>query len=58
MPIEFAFINLIVNFSTQVNGANVVGLKDKELLEAMEKGGSVLTLTLIPTSMYQHMMKK
>lgn len=50
---------LLVNHNIlEVNGANVVGLKDKELLEAMEKGGSVLTLTLIPTSMYQHMMKK
>lgn len=37
---------------------NVVGQKDKETTADIEKGGSVITVTVIPSYIYEHMIKK
>jgi hypothetical protein len=42
----------------QVDGQNVIGLKDKEIATIIEKAPSVVTVTVIPTFVYNHMMKK
>ncbi|XP_044118304.1 syntenin-2 isoform X1 [Neovison vison] len=42
----------------EVNGQNVVGLKDKEVTEILAMAGNVVTLTVIPTVIYEHMVKK
>lgn len=43
----------------EVNGQNVVGMKDKEINSIISKPNeSVITLTIIPSFIYDHMMKK
>ncbi len=42
----------------QVNGQNVVGVKDKDISSIIEEGGQIVTVTVIPNFLYQHMMKK
>nr|XP_055160537.1 syntenin-2 isoform X1 [Nyctereutes procyonoides] len=42
----------------EVNGQNVVGLKDKAVTEILAMAGNVVTLTIIPTVIYEHMVKK
>ncbi|XP_012262891.2 syntenin-1-like [Athalia rosae] len=42
----------------EVNGKNVVGLKDKEIGAEIEKGGDIITITIIPSYIYDHMIKK
>ncbi|XP_027974654.1 syntenin-2 isoform X1 [Zalophus californianus] len=42
----------------EVNGQNVIGLKDKEVTEILAMAGNVVTLTVIPTVIYEHMVKK
>ncbi|RWS13702.1 syntenin-1-like protein, partial [Dinothrombium tinctorium] len=42
----------------EVNGQNVVGLEDKVVREIIESGGNVITLTLMPSPIYDHMMKQ
>ncbi|KAF5924838.1 hypothetical protein HPG69_008510 [Diceros bicornis minor] len=50
---------LLTNHSVcEVNGQNVIGLKDKEVTEILAKAGNVVTLTIIPTVIYEHMVKK
>jgi len=41
----------------EVNGQNVVGVKDKEVGTIIEEGGSVITITIIPTYIYNVIMK-
>lgn len=41
----------------EVNGQNVVGLKDKEIGRIMDGAGSCLTLTIMPQFLYEHMIK-
>ncbi|XP_073258677.1 syntenin-1-like [Porites lutea] len=41
----------------EVNGQNVVGLKDNDIKAILEKGGQTITLTVIPTFIYEHIMK-
>jgi len=41
----------------EVNGQNVVGVKDKEIGNIIEEGGTVITVTIIPTYIYNHIMK-
>jgi syntenin-1 len=41
-----------------VNGQNVVGVKDKDISSIIEEGGQIVTVTVIPNFLYQHMMKK
>lgn len=42
----------------EINGRNVIGLKDKQLCKLMEEGGDVITVTLMPSPIYEHMIKK
>ncbi|KAL1453298.1 hypothetical protein WDU94_007450 [Cyamophila willieti] len=42
----------------EVNGQNVVGLKDKEIRDIVEKAACVINLTIMPSSVYHHMMNK
>lgn len=41
----------------EVNGQNVVGIKDKEIGNIILEGGQVVTITIIPTVVYTHIMK-
>lgn len=41
----------------EVNGQNVVGVKDKEVGAIIDEGGNIITVTIIPTYMYNHIMK-
>jgi syntenin-1 len=42
----------------QVNGQNVVGIKDKEISKIIDDGGQIVTLTIIPSFIYSHIMKR
>ncbi|XP_006881461.1 PREDICTED: syntenin-2 [Elephantulus edwardii] len=46
------------HYLCEVNGQNVIGLKDKETTEILALAGNVVTLTIIPTVIYEHMVKK
>lgn len=41
----------------EVNGQNVVGLKDSDIKAILEKAGQTITLTIIPTFIFEHMVK-
>merc|ERR1719334_574056 len=41
----------------EINGQNVVGVKDKEVGGIIEEGGQVVTITIIPTYIYNVIMK-
>ncbi|XP_011305465.1 syntenin-1 [Fopius arisanus] len=42
----------------EINGKNVVGLKDKEIAAEISQGSDVVTITVIPSYIYDHMIKK
>ncbi|XP_054155778.1 syntenin-1-like [Oppia nitens] len=42
----------------EINGQNVVGVDDKEIRSLMESSGSVITLTIMPSIIFDHMMKQ
>lgn len=42
----------------EVDGRNVVGLKDKEVTKLIDAAGNVVTITVIPSFVYEHMVKK
>lgn len=42
----------------EVDGRNVVGLKDKEVTKLIDAAGNVVTITVIPGFIYDHMVKK
>ena len=42
----------------EVNGQNVVGVKDKDIGNIIEEGGNVITVTIIPSYIYNHIMKR
>ncbi|XP_064377749.1 syntenin-2 [Dromaius novaehollandiae] len=46
------------HYVCEVNGQNVIGLKDKELMEVLAGTGRVVTLTIIPAVIYEHMVKR
>merc|ERR1712110_482690 len=41
----------------EVNGQNVVGMKDKEISKIIDDAGQVVTVTVIPNFLYRHIMK-
>lgn len=41
----------------EVNGQNVVGIRDKDIGSIIEAGGEVITVTIIPSHIYNHIMK-
>lgn len=42
----------------EVNGQNVVGIKDKDIFRIIEGAGQCVTITVIPTYIYEHIVKK
>ncbi|XP_066273337.1 syntenin-1-like [Branchiostoma lanceolatum] len=48
---------LIEHHLIEVNGQNVVGLKDKEIAEIIAAGGQSVTITIMPTYVYNHIVK-
>ena len=42
----------------EVNGQNVVGLKDKEVIRIIEGAGNCVTITVMPSFLFDHMIKK
>lgn len=49
---------LIDHHLCEVNGQNVIGVKDAQISEMLQTAGSVITLTIMPSYIYDHMMKK
>lgn len=49
---------LIEHNLLEVNGQNVVGMKDKDITNIIADGEQIVTITIIPTFVYEHMMKK
>lgn len=41
----------------EVNGQNVIGLKDKEIGTIVDGGGQTVTLTVMPSLIFDHMVK-
>lgn len=48
---------LIDHIFTEVNGQNVISMKDDDILQIIKEGGDTLTLTIIPVPMYDVMVK-
>ncbi|XP_067410109.1 syntenin-2 [Emydura macquarii macquarii] len=46
------------HYLCEVNGQNVIGLKDKQILDILTTAGNVVTITIIPTVIYEHMIKR
>lgn len=42
----------------EINGQNVVGMKDKEITAIINDAEQIVTVTIIPSFIYDHMMKK
>lgn len=42
----------------EVEGRNVVGMKDKDITKLIENGADIITITVIPSFIYDHMIKK
>lgn len=42
----------------EVDGQNVVGMKDKEIATIIEQAPPSVTVTVIPSFVYNHIMKK
>ncbi|KAK9886044.1 hypothetical protein WA026_014829 [Henosepilachna vigintioctopunctata] len=49
---------LIEHQLLEIDGQNVVGLKDKELSKIISDCQNVVTITVIPSFIYEHMIKK
>ena len=49
---------LIEHNLLEVNGQNVVGMKDKDIGKIIDEAGQVVHITVIPNFLYRHMMKK
>jgi len=48
---------LIEHNILEIDGQNVVGLKDKDTLEVLQASTGSVTLTIIPSFIYEHMVK-
>lgn len=48
---------LIDHVFTEVNGQNVVGLKDNDILKIIQAGGDTVALTIVPCVLYDTMVK-
>lgn len=49
---------LIEHQILEVNGQNVIAMKDKEISKIIAEGGQMITLTIVPSMIYKVMMKK
>ena len=41
----------------EVNGQNVVGLGDKDIQAIITEGGDIVTITIMPSFIYEHLIK-
>ena len=48
---------LIDHHLVEVNGQNVVGLKEKDIKEIIDGSGRTITITIIPSYVFEHMIK-
>uniref|UniRef100_A0A914W2U1 PDZ domain-containing protein n=1 Tax=Plectus sambesii TaxID=2011161 RepID=A0A914W2U1_9BILA len=48
---------LVDHHILEVNGQNVIGLKNKEVGKVLETAGQTVTLTVMPSIIYDHMVK-
>jgi syntenin-1 len=48
---------LIEHHMVEVNGQNVIGLKEKEIKAIFDAVGRTVTITIVPTVIYEHIMK-
>lgn len=48
---------LIDHHLTEVNGQNVIGLKDKQVAEVFDQSPRTVTITIMPNFVYEHLMK-
>lgn len=48
---------LIDHNMLEVNGQNVVGVKDKETTKIIDEAGQIVTITVIPNFLFSHMVK-
>lgn len=58
MLIFLWFVSYFLFSLFQINGQNVVGLKDKEISAIIREGPSPITVTIMPNFVYEHMLKK
>ncbi|XP_063062651.1 syntenin-1 [Engraulis encrasicolus] len=42
----------------EINGQNVIGLKDSQVSDILNSSGRVVTVTMMPLVIYEHMMKR
>lgn len=42
----------------ELNGQNIVGMKDKQITDIIKNAQDMITITVVPTSIYEHMIKK
>lgn len=49
---------LIDHHILEINGQNVVGMKNKEINKVIDSVGVTVTLTIIPSVIFEHIMKK
>jgi syntenin-1 len=42
----------------EMNGQNVAGVKDKGIVAVTAEAGSIITVTVVPSFIYEHMVKK
>ena len=49
---------LIDHYLCEVNGQNVIGLKDKDIAKIFDESPRTITITIMPKFIYDHLMKK
>jgi len=42
----------------EVNGQNIIGMKDKQIVDIIANASDSISITIIPVSIYEHMIKK
>lgn len=42
----------------EINGQNVIGLKDSQIADILATAGNVVTITLMPSQIFEHMIKR
>ncbi|XP_003219678.1 syntenin-1 [Anolis carolinensis] len=42
----------------EINGQNVIGLKDSQIADILSTAGNVVTITIMPSQIFEHMIKR
>lgn len=42
----------------EINGQNIIGMKDKQIVDIIANSSDSISITIIPVSIYEHMIKK